>query len=88
LLRKRKLDNKYEPVANGQKIKYSYMKMPNPYQCTVITCPDKLPPELGLDKYVDHDTQFDKSFLEPIKTIVAAIGWEVEKRATLEQWFS
>lgn len=88
LLKKMKLDNRYELVANGQKIKYSYMKMPNPHRCTVITCPDKLPSELGLDKYVDHDMQFDKSFLEPIKTIVGAIGWEVEKRATLEDFFA
>ena len=86
-LKKTKLDKKYELVSNGQKIKYSYMKTPNPHQCSVISCPDKLPPELGMDKYIDHDMQFDKSFLEPIKTIVGAIGWEVEKRANLEQWF-
>jgi DNA polymerase elongation subunit (family B) len=86
-LKKTKLDKKYELVSNGQKIKYSYMKTPNPHQCSVISCPDKLPPELGMDKYIDHDMQFDKSFLEPIKTIVGAIGWEVEKRATLDQWF-
>lgn len=86
-LRKLKLDKKYEPVANGQKIKYSYLKTPNPLHSTVITCADKLPQEFGLEKYVDHDTQFDKSFLEPIKTIVGAIGWEVEKRATLESFF-
>lgn len=86
-LKKLKLDKKYEPVANGQKIKYSYLKTPNPLHSTVITCADKLPQEFGLEKYVDHDTQFDKSFLEPIKTIVGAIGWEVEKRATLESFF-
>jgi DNA polymerase elongation subunit (family B) len=86
-LKKHKLDKKYEPVANGQKIKYSYLKTPNPLHSTVITCADKLPQEFGLEKYVDHDTQFDKSFLEPIKTIVGAIGWEVEKRATLDSFF-
>lgn len=86
-LKKLKLDKKYEPVANGQKIRYSYLKTPNPLHSTVITCADKLPQEFGLEKYVDHDMQFDKSFLEPIKTIVGAIGWEVEKRATLESFF-
>lgn len=87
LLTEKGLANKYELVANGQKIKYSYLKTPNPIRATVITCPDKLPPELNLGKYVDHEKQFDKSFLEPIKTIVGAIGWEVEKRETLDQWF-
>ena len=87
LLRSMKLDKKYEAVANGQKIKYSYMRVPNPHRCSVITCPDKLPSEFGLDAYVDHEKQFDKSFLEPIKTIVGAIGWQVEKQASLEDWF-
>ncbi len=87
-LKKMGLDRKYEPVANGQKIKYSYLKTPNPLHSTVITCTDKLPAEFKLDKYVDHDTQFDKSFLEPIKTIVGAINWEIEKRSTLESFFS
>lgn len=87
LLKTMKLNKKYEEVANGQKIKYSYVKMPNPYRCSVITCPDKLPQEFGLEAYIDHEKQFDKSFLEPIKTIVGAIGWQVEKQASLEDWF-
>ena len=86
-LKKLKLDKKYEPVADGQKIKYAYLRSPNPVQSTVITCPDKLPLEMNLDKYVDKEMQFDKSFVEPIKKIVGAIGWEVEKRATLEDFF-
>jgi len=87
LLKQYKIDKKYEPVMNGQKIKYSYMKTPNPFRASVITCPDKLPSELNLEPYIDHEKQFDKSFLEPIKTIVGAIGWSVEKNASLEDWF-
>ena len=87
ILKTKKLDKQYELIASGQKIKYSYVKTPNPYQCTVISCPQVLPKEIGLDKYIDRDTQFDKSFLEPIKTILSAVGWEVEKRATLESFF-
>jgi DNA polymerase elongation subunit (family B) len=88
LLKQYKIDKKYEPVMNGQKIKYSYMKTPNPFRASVITCPDKLPSELNLEPYIDHEKQFDKSFLEPIKTIVGAIGWSVEKSASLEDWFT
>ena len=46
------------------------------------------PKELDLDKYVDYDLQFDKSFLEPLKVILDAIGWSVEKTANLEMFFS
>jgi len=46
------------------------------------------PHELGLDKYIDYDLQFDKSFVEPLRTILNAIEWEVEKTATLDSFFS
>lgn len=82
-----KIDKKYEAIASGQKIKYAYCKTPNPLQCTVISCPSELPKEFNMDKYIDRDTQFEKAFLEPIKTITEAIGWEVEPRATLESFF-
>jgi DNA polymerase elongation subunit (family B) len=86
-LKKLKLDKKYESVASGQKIKYAYCKTPNPLQCGVIACPSELPKEFGMDLYIDRDTQFDKAFLEPIKTITNAIGWEVEHKATLMDFF-
>jgi DNA polymerase elongation subunit (family B) len=88
LLVKHKLENKYEAIGDGQKIKYSYLKSPNPIQCNVIASPGTLPPEFGLDKYIDRDLQFVKSYLEPIKTIVEAIGWSVEKKFTLEDFWN
>jgi hypothetical protein len=42
---------------------------------------------LNLDKYVDYDLQFEKSFLEPLKTILDSIGWNVEKTVNLELFF-
>jgi hypothetical protein len=47
-----------------------------------------LPTELKLDKYIDRDLQFDKAFLEPIKSITNIIGWDIEKRSTLEDFFT
>ena len=86
-LKQLKLDKKYEAIASGQKIKYAYCKTPNPLRTTVIACPGELPREFGMDKYIDRDTQWEKSYAEPIKTIVSAIGWEIEKRATIESFF-
>jgi DNA polymerase elongation subunit (family B) len=83
ILKQQGLDNKYESIASGQKIKFSYMKTPNPLKCSVVSCPGALPVELNLDKYIDRATQFDKAFLEPIKTILTAIGWQAEKRSSL-----
>jgi DNA polymerase elongation subunit (family B) len=75
------------PISDGDKIKFAYLKTPNPLGETVIATADYLPTEFNLDKYIDRDVQFDKSFLEPLRSITDVIGWEVEERATLEDFF-
>jgi hypothetical protein len=47
-----------------------------------------MPKEFGLEQYIDYDTQFDKAYIEPIKSIISTIGWNVEKTATLDDFFS
>ena len=47
----------------------------------------KISHELGLDKYIDYDLQFSKAFVEPLKAILDAIGWNVEKTVNLELFF-
>lgn len=86
-LKSLKLDKKYEAINSGQKIKYAYCITPNPLRASVVACPGSLPVEFNMDKYIDRDTQWNKSYVEPIKTIVGAIGWEIEKRATLDSFF-
>lgn len=75
------------PIQDGDKIRFAYLKLPNIIQDTVIAVPDELPAEFGLDKYIDRDMQFDKSFLEPVRSITSIIGWDHEVRATLEDFF-
>ena len=81
------LTNKYEMISDGDKIKFAYMKMPNPLREDVISAPEVLPPELKLDSYIDKDMQFRKTFLDPIKSILDVVGWDTEKRSTLENFF-
>jgi hypothetical protein len=40
-----------------------------------------------LEKYIDYNTQFDKTFLDPLKIVMDAINWSVEKKSTLEFLF-
>lgn len=87
ILDKKKL-KKYEKIMSGSKIKYAYMKLPNPYQLQVLGCSSEMPPEFGLEKYIDYDLQFEKSYIEPLKSILSTIGWNTEKVATLEDFFS
>jgi len=87
-IKQKKLNNKYSLIGNGEKIKFIYLKKPNIIQENIISFIQDFPRELGLDKYIDHDLQFDKAFLEPLKSILDAIGWSVEKTANLESFFT
>jgi DNA polymerase elongation subunit (family B) len=87
-LKQMKLEKQYPAINDGEKIKFTYLKMPNPFKETVISFPVRLPKEFDLRKYVDYDTQFNKSFIEPIKIILDSIGWNIVKTNTLEDFFS
>ena len=63
------------------------LKEPNPLRERVISFPAVLPKEFDLHKFINYDEQFDKSFLEPLRFIVNAIGWNFEKQATLDNFF-
>ncbi len=85
---KKKLTNKYSLIGNGEKVKFIYLKKPNIIQENVVSFIQDFPSELGLDKYIDYDLQFEKSFVEPLKAILDAIGWSVEKTVNLESFFT
>ena len=85
--KKNKLTHKYPLIQDGEKIKFVYLKTPNKIGENVISYLNTFPKEFGLDKQVDYDLQFSKSFLEPIKVIMDTIGWQPEKVASLEFLF-
>jgi DNA polymerase elongation subunit (family B) len=87
-LKKMGLDKKYESIKDGEKIKFCYLKVPNPIHEKVISCPSDLPVELGLHKYIDYEMQFVKGYLDPINVILNVLDWSHEKKNTLEDFFN
>ena len=87
-IKKNVLESKYSYINNGDKIKFCYLSKPNPIRENVISFMGELPSELGLNNYIDYTLMFDKSFVEPLKAVLDAIGWSVERRATLESFFT
>jgi len=87
-VKQNKLTNKYSLIQNGEKIKFVYLKKPNIIHENVITFIQDFPKELNLDKYIDYELQFEKAFLEPLKIILDAIGWNVEKTVNLDLFFA
>jgi len=88
LLEKHKLTRKYQLIQDGDKTKFCYMKVPNPVQENVFSILSVLPKEFNLNKFIDYDLQFEKAYLEPLKTIVNTIGWTPERVSSLESFFA
>lgn len=89
---KKNLSKKYSKIFEGEKIKFIYLKKPNPLagykgdDC-VIAFPNKIPREFGIEPFVDYSLQFEKTFIDPLTTILDTIGWSHEEKSTLESIF-
>jgi DNA polymerase elongation subunit (family B) len=82
------LTKKYQLIQEGEKVKFTYLKLPNTFKDSVVSFPSRLPSEFALQEYIDYDTQFEKTFLEPIKVILDCMNWKTEKTSSIEDFFS
>ena len=86
-IRQMGLEKKYEQIKPKDKIKYLRLKSPNPFQCDVMAFLHDIPVEFGLEKYLDIEAQFQKTYIQPLELILNAIGWKLEREDTLESLF-
>ena len=84
---KNKLQMKYPLIKDGDKIKFLMLRQPNTVKDTVVSFATKIPYEFDLHKYVDYETQFTKTFTDPLRFVLDSIGWKLEREATLESFF-
>ena len=87
LLKKLNIKRKYTKIMDGEKVKFIYLKVPNPIKEKVISFSSSIPKEFDLSEYIDYELQFEKAFIDPIKSILDAIGWHYKKESTLENLF-
>ena len=87
-LKQLKLTAKYPLIQEGDKIKFILLKEPNPFKYGVISYLTKLPREFKLQEYIDYTTQFEKTFLDPLRFILNSIGWKYERVASLEDFWN
>lgn len=88
LLDKHNLNATFKKIEDGDKIKVLHLKDPNIINNNGIAFIDLLPENLNIENYIDKETQFIKTFLDPIKRITDIMGWETEEKFTLEEFFS
>jgi hypothetical protein len=86
-IKEHKIDHIYPEIQEGDKIKFIKLKERNPFKYDVISYITKLPREFNLNDYIDRDIMFEKTFITPLSFILESIGWEVEKKASLEAFF-
>jgi DNA polymerase elongation subunit (family B) len=84
-----KLDKHYKLIKDGDKVKFAYLKLPNPVFDTVIAIPGEYPEQLLTlaNKFVDREMQFTKTFIDPLSNILEVIKWNLEKSNTLDSFF-
>lgn len=87
LIVKSGLQHKYSLISDKEKVKYCYLKVPNPSFSHVIAAPKVLPKVLDLDDYIDRGKQFEKAYLEPMKSILTVIDWQWEDNWTINSIF-
>jgi DNA polymerase elongation subunit (family B) len=81
-LYKNQLSDIIPPIEDGEKIKFCYLKEPNPFNSHSIANLSKLNDYDNYRQYIDFDLQFEKTFIGPLKSIVDVIEWSFEEPST------
>ena len=76
-----------QPIRDGDKIRFVYVRKPNPFQEDVIAFSTELPKEFDLVSYIDYDKQFEKVFLDALQIVIEPLGWSTTEQSSLEDFF-
>ena len=91
-IKKLKIDKVVAPIKENDKIRFVFVKVPNPYgmggRDAVLGFINKAPAQFQLDKFVDRKKQFEKTFNEPLDNILQAIKWSISDKVTLDSFFA
>lgn len=87
-IKQRGLSNRYQQIQEGEKIRFIYLREPNPIKENCIGFVGDFPTELQLTSYVDYDTMWEKSFIEPLNGIIEGLGWSTSPQASLADLFA
>ena len=89
LLKYWKLNNQYETIVQGSKVKWIYLKK-NPYNIEALAYLDyNMPPKIEefLDKFADKEKVFDTILLNKLEGFYDDLGWRLVTNPYVNQFF-
>jgi DNA polymerase elongation subunit (family B) len=93
MLRRLKLDTRFEPIVDGEKIKWVYLKE-NPYKLEAIAMKGYNDPQEIVElvtEYIDYDLLFEKELQSKIQDFYSALRWgnlPTSVNQNAQEWFS
>ena len=79
MLEKLELENKYEQLNSGDKVRYIYLETPNKYMLDTIGFKNTFPEEYEQYFKVDHEKMFEKILFSAVERFYDAVQWRVRK---------
>lgn len=91
-LEKRGIQNKYNSIQEGEKIKFVPLKVPNEFGKPGIEAEwfgftGRIPSEMPIQQYVDKNAQWEKMVMAPVESFVRHIGWSLTSKPNLKNLF-
>lgn len=80
-------------IRSGDKVKYVYLKEPNPLRENVLAFFEKMPVEFGSEQYVDYETLFEKTMLKPLEALTEIFNinnlkkWLDDSKESIDNFF-
>ena len=79
LLKKFNIENDYETISSGDKVRYFYIQQPNPYNISCLAYKYYLPDEFKKIFFADYDKMFQKNLYAVIERFYDNVNWSIQQ---------
>tara|TARA_R110002072_G_scaffold72968_8_gene174117 strand:+ start:996 stop:3503 length:2508 start_codon:yes stop_codon:yes gene_type:complete len=85
ILKRLGVENKYETISSGDKVRYFYVEHPNPYNLSCIAYKYYYPEEFKKIFHADYDKMFEKILYNVIERFYDNVNWTPQKPGSAVQ---
>jgi len=72
-------EKKFLRIAQGMKVKWIYIHKNNEFNCDALAVPEEYDSRVFDHFKIDHDKQFEKTFMSDVNSIFKACGWSFKE---------